>query len=73
MTALLRERPAHRDAKFVDLDESFVARKNCVLELESSSSKAASAEVALCFQITAPQIDLANVRADLSAARFSTT
>lgn len=74
--ALLRGRLAYEIAKFAELDESFLARKKCFLELELSLVKSASSEASLRSQVSALQADLVAARGylkDLQSSAVMTT
>lgn len=71
VSSLLLERPARRDAEFVELVGAFLARENPVLELESPLTKPFSSKTNLCSQHSALHPDLDTVRSDLTAIQSS--
>lgn len=68
MFAIQCEHLARHDAKFLELDEKFIASEDCVLELGLSLSIAALTEAMFCFQVTTLQTDLADMRVDHTGA-----
>lgn len=71
VVALLRKLLTHRDAKFAELDKTFIAREDRVLELESSLARSSSGETTLLSQVGALWIDPDAVGVDLTASQLS--